>query len=93
MHAWFSINPIKSAVVEVKGLHQYEWSHEVNVGIKEMLEIHHLIWSHNYNNLKKDDFQVEGSNVRSLDALSPSCLSLLNHLRIYIAEVLSNILL
>ncbi|KAL2457859.1 putative galacturonosyltransferase 15 [Forsythia ovata] len=41
MHAWFAVNTIDSAVVEVKGLHQYDWSHEINVGVKEMLEIHH----------------------------------------------------
>lgn len=88
MHAWFAINPIKSAVVEVKGLHQYDWSQDVNVGVKEMLEIHRLIWSHYYNNLKEDDFEHEGEHQKSLEALSPSSLSLLNHLRIYIPEVL-----
>ncbi|KAK9284352.1 hypothetical protein L1049_023523 [Liquidambar formosana] len=87
MHAWFAINSIESAVVEVKGLHQYDWSQEVNVGVKEMLEIHRLIWSHYYNNLKEDDFRYEGEHVRKLEALSPSCLSLMNHLRIYIPEL------
>ncbi|KAK8497808.1 hypothetical protein V6N13_076488 [Hibiscus sabdariffa] len=29
MHAWFAINSLKSAVVEVKGLHQYDWSQEL----------------------------------------------------------------
>ncbi|GMP67775.1 hypothetical protein CsSME_00027649 [Camellia sinensis var. sinensis] len=87
MHAWFAVSSIYSAVVEVKGLHQYDWSHEVNVGVREMLEIHRLTWSHNYNNLKEDDFEFEEGNKRNLEALSPSCLSLMNHLRIYIPEV------
>lgn len=86
MHAWFATNSVNSAVVEVKGLHHYDWSHKVNVGIKEMLEIHHLIWSHYYNNLREDNFEY-GGNERKLDALSPSCLSLMNHLRIYIPEL------
>ncbi|GLT34187.1 hypothetical protein SLA2020_087150 [Shorea laevis] len=86
MHAWFAINSIKSAVVEVKGLHQYDWSDEVNVGVKQMMEIHHLIWSHNYNNLKEEDFKL-GEHENCLAALSPSCLSLLNGLRIYIPEL------
>lgn len=87
MHAWFAINSINSAAVEVKGLHQYDWSQEVNVGVKEMLEIHRLIWSHYYYTLKEDDFEDNGEHKRYLEALSPSCLSLMNHLRIYIPEV------
>lgn len=87
MHAWFATNSIESAVVEVKGLHQYDWSQEVNVGVKEMLEIHRLIWSHYYNNLKEDNFEFDGQHKRKLEALSPSCLSLMNHLRIYIPEL------
>ncbi|XP_048327804.1 probable galacturonosyltransferase 15 isoform X2 [Ziziphus jujuba] len=87
MHAWFAINSIKSAAVEVKGLHQYDWSQDVNVGVKEMLEIHRLIWSYYYNNLKEQDFEYNGEPKRYLEALSPSCLSLMNHLRIYIPEL------
>ncbi|XP_012066531.1 probable galacturonosyltransferase 15 isoform X2 [Jatropha curcas] len=85
MHAWFAINPIKSVVVEIKGLHQYDWSQEVNLGVREMLEIHRIIWSHYYTNMK-EDLLHEGKH-RSLEALNPSCLSLLNHLRIYIPEL------
>ena len=92
MHAWFAINSIKSAVVEVKGLHQFDWSQEVNVGVKEMLEIHRLIWRHYYNNLKEEDFEYKGEHKRYIEALSPSSLSLLNHLRIYIPEVVTNFL-
>ncbi|EEF41996.1 probable galacturonosyltransferase 15 [Ricinus communis] len=87
MHAWFAINTIKSAAVEIKGLHQYDWSEEVNIGVKEMLETHRLIWSHYYTNMKEEDFLHEGEHKRSLEALSPSCLSLLNHLRIYLPEL------
>ncbi|KAL5794651.1 hypothetical protein ACOSP7_003245 [Xanthoceras sorbifolium] len=87
MHAWFAINSIKSAVVEVKGLHQYDWSQEVNIGVKEMLDIHRLIWSHHYNNLKQEEFEYEGEYRRYLEVLSPSCLSVMNHLRIYIPEL------
>ncbi|KAA8524111.1 hypothetical protein F0562_010458 [Nyssa sinensis] len=91
MHAWFAVHPITSAVVEVKGLHQYDWSHEVNVGVREMLEIHRLIWSHNYNNLKGEDFESEARQERNLEVLSPSCISLVNHLRIYIPELFPNL--
>lgn len=87
MHAWFAANFVSRAAVEVKGLHQFEWSHKVNIGIKEMLEIHHLIWRQNYYALKEKHFQYDEENERNLDALSPSCTSLLNHLRIYIPEL------
>lgn len=87
MHAWFAINYVKSAVVEVKGLHQYDWSQEVNVGVREMLEINRLVWSRFYNNLKQENFEYEEEHRRYLEVLSPSCLSLMNHLRIYIHEV------
>ncbi|KAG8386742.1 hypothetical protein BUALT_Bualt03G0180700 [Buddleja alternifolia] len=87
MHAWFAVNTIDSAVVEVKGLHQYDWSHEVNVAVKQMLEIHHQIWNHKYRNLKKEDFEYDEENDRKLDVLNPSCISLLNHLRIYLPEL------
>ncbi|KAE8663713.1 putative galacturonosyltransferase 15 [Hibiscus syriacus] len=87
MHAWFEINSLKSAVVEVKGLHQYDWSQKVNVGVKQMLEIHHLICSHYYNNLKEEDFEHEGEHRKVFEALNPGCQSLMNHLRIYIPEL------
>lgn len=88
MHAWFAVSPIRSAVVEVKGLHQYDWSHKVNVGVSEMLRIHRLIWNHSYNNFQEEDFEFEEGNGRNLAVLSPSCLSLMNHLRIYLPEVI-----
>ena len=87
MHAWFAMNSINSAVVEVKGLHQYDWSHKVNVAIKEMLEIHHLIWKNKYDSLKEEVFEYQQELEKNLEVLSPSFVSLLNHLRIYIPEV------
>lgn len=91
MHAWFAVNTIDSAVVEVKGLHQYDWSHEINVGVKEMLEIHHQIRNNIYRNLKEEGFEYEEEHGHKLEALSPSCISLLNHLRIYLPEVISEL--
>lgn len=89
MHAWFAVNDISSAVVEVKGLHQYDWSHAVNIGVKEMFEIHRLIWNHEYVNLKMEDFEYHQECEMNLKVLSPSFISLLNHLRIYMPEVIT----
>ncbi|KAH1197566.1 putative galacturonosyltransferase 15 [Glycine max] len=83
MHAWFATNSIKS-VVEVRGLHQYDWSEEVNAGVKEMLATNHLIWKQYYNKEKDLDYTQE--NSRYLEALRPSSLSLMNQLRIYLPE-------
>ncbi|XP_058788234.1 probable galacturonosyltransferase 15 [Vicia villosa] len=80
MHAWFATNSIQSAIVEVKGLHQYDWSEEMNAGVKEMLETNHLIWKNYYDKEKNIDY-------RHLNALRPSSLSLMNQLRIYIPEL------
>lgn len=88
MHAWFAKFPVKSAVLEVKGLHQYDWSHEVNYGVKEMLEIHRLIWNHTYENLK-EGFNTVRYNEKKLEVISPRCISLQNHLRIYAPEVIN----
>ncbi|KAG4924031.1 probable galacturonosyltransferase 15 [Glycine soja] len=84
MHAWFATNSIKS-VVEVRGLHQYDWSEEVNAGVKEMLATNHLIWKQYYNKEKDLDYTQE--NSRYLEALRPSSLSLMNQLRIYLPEL------
>ncbi|KAJ1441427.1 Nucleotide-diphospho-sugar transferase [Sesbania bispinosa] len=85
MHAWFATNSIKSAVVEVRGLHQYDWSEEVNASVKEMLETNHLIWKNYYNKEKNLDYSQEHN--RYLEALRPSSLSLMNQLRIYMPEL------
>lgn len=87
MHAWFAINSINSAVLEVRGLHQYDWSHEVNIGIKEMIEIHRLICSHKLDSMKRGNIPNMYEHEKDLQHLRPSCTSLLNHLRIYIPEL------
>ncbi|KAJ4980894.1 hypothetical protein NE237_031731 [Protea cynaroides] len=90
MHAWFALNSAAaSAVVEVKGLHQFDWPHRVNVGVKEMVEMHRLSWHHHYKNLKdgKCDELEEEELAKRLEDLNPSCLSLMNHLRIQLPEL------
>ncbi|KAL4342812.1 hypothetical protein S83_034170 [Arachis hypogaea] len=85
MHAWFSTNSIESAVVEVRGLHQYDWSAEVNAGIKDMLDINHLIWKHYHS--KEKDLNYSQDHNRYLDTLRPSSRSLMNHLIIYLPKL------
>ncbi|KAL3333134.1 hypothetical protein AABB24_033284 [Solanum stoloniferum] len=87
MHAWFAVNSVDSAVLEVRGLHQYDWSHEVNIGIKEMIDIHRLICSHKLDSMKRENIPNKYEHEKDLQHLRPSCTSLLNHLRIYIPEL------
>lgn len=87
MHAWFAVNSVNSAFLEVRGLHQYDWSHEVNIGIKEMIEIHRLICSHKLDSMKMENIPNKYEHEKDLQHLRPSCTSLLNHLRIYIPEL------
>lgn len=87
MHAWFATNSFKSSVVQVRGLHQYDWSEEVNAGVQEILETNHLIWKHYLNNIKERDLNYSEEKMRYLESLRPSSISLLSHLRIYIPEV------
>ncbi|EPS67336.1 glycosyltransferase, partial [Genlisea aurea] len=84
MNAWFATNAAETgAVVEVKGLHQYDWSGEVNVSIEKMMEVHRRIWRFKYASLKT----LMAFNDHELSVLNPSSTSLLNHLRMYLPEL------
>ncbi|KAL5989834.1 hypothetical protein ACLOJK_010729 [Asimina triloba] len=81
MHAWFALNPVDPAVVEVKGLHQRDWRGDVKNEVMEMVEIHSSMREHHY----RSDGGSE--DYRRLDALRPSSFSLLNHLRMFLPEM------
>ncbi|KAG6570569.1 putative galacturonosyltransferase 15, partial [Cucurbita argyrosperma subsp. sororia] len=88
MHAWFATNSVHdSVVVEVKGLHQFDWSEDVNSRVHDMFEIHRSIWKRYYNDFKEANFGFDGEDQTQLDVLSPTSLSLLNHLRIYLHKL------
>ncbi|XP_058101002.1 probable galacturonosyltransferase 15 [Magnolia sinica] len=86
MHAWFALNRAAPAVVEVKGLHQYDWPIQVNVGVMALVETHRAIREHYYYR-KEDGKRLDGGDYRKLEALRPSCLSLMNYMRIYLPEI------
>ncbi|KAG0494197.1 hypothetical protein HPP92_005191 [Vanilla planifolia] len=71
MHAWFALNSVGSAIVEVKGLHQFDWPPDVNAIIMETI---HAI-------------QDCLAAYRGHEALSPSTFSLLNYFRIHLPEL------
>lgn len=93
MHAWFALNPVSPAIVEVKGVHQFDWLTRENVPVLEAVENHHGIRNYYHGN------HLAGANLSNttprtfaskLQARSPKYISLLNHLRIYLPEVISS---
>ncbi|KAI4385069.1 hypothetical protein MLD38_003133 [Melastoma candidum] len=85
MHTWFAINPVEPAVIEVKGLHQYDWPEEVNNKVKEVIDFHRQLWSQFYGTLKEKEMEEAGD--MNIMTLSPSYSSVLNQLRIFIPEL------
>ncbi|KAG1346568.1 putative galacturonosyltransferase 15 [Cocos nucifera] len=80
MHAWFALNHAPPAIVEVKGLHQFDWPAHVNDMVMETVEeIHKSSLAYHYDS-RADEY-------RRLEALKPSTFSVLNYLRIHLPEL------
>ncbi|XP_068658822.1 probable galacturonosyltransferase 15 [Aristolochia californica] len=90
MHAWFALNSMRPVVVEVKGLHQFDWPIGVNVGATNMMKVHRAAWDHDYRNrhsARTTDGAPYVGKLERLEPLSPSSVSVLNHLKIYLPEL------
>ncbi|XP_038696388.1 probable galacturonosyltransferase 14 isoform X2 [Tripterygium wilfordii] len=94
MHSWFALYPVTPAIVEVKGVHQFDWLTRENVPVLEAVENHNGIRNYYHGN------HVTGANLSDttprifaakLLARSPKYISLLNHLRIYLPELFPNL--
>ncbi|XP_059293890.1 probable galacturonosyltransferase 13 isoform X2 [Lycium ferocissimum] len=94
MHSWFALNPVTPALVEVKGVHQFDWLTRENVPVLEAVESHNVIRKYYHGN------HITGANLSDttprsfaskLQARSPKYISLLNHLRIYLPELFQNL--
>ncbi|KAG8055574.1 hypothetical protein GUJ93_ZPchr0001g29678 [Zizania palustris] len=82
MHSWFALHPVSPAVVEVKGLHQFDWRDGGAIA-SVMRTIEEVQRS------ALDYHQCDGSVVREhrrLEASKPSTFSLLNYLKIHLPE-------
>ncbi|KAG9159623.1 hypothetical protein Leryth_013605 [Lithospermum erythrorhizon] len=93
MHSWFALNPMSPAIVEVKGVHQFDWLTRENVPVLEAVDNHNVIRKY-YGN------HVAGANLSNitprifaskLQARNPKYISLLNHLRIFLPELFPNL--
>ncbi|CAL9043502.1 probable galacturonosyltransferase 13 isoform X1 [Musa acuminata AAA Group] len=93
MHSWFALNPLSPAIIEVKGVHQFDWLTRDNVPLLEAFENHHGVGNHYHGN------HIMGMNVgdspmifaSKLQARSSKFISLLSHLRIYLPELFPNL--
>ncbi|CAD5331768.1 unnamed protein product [Arabidopsis thaliana] len=94
MHSWFALNSVAPAIVEVKGVHQFDWLTRENVPVLEAVESHNGVRDYYHGN------HVAGANLTEttprtfaskLQSRSPKYISLLNHLRIYIPELFPNL--
>ncbi|CAH8327700.1 unnamed protein product [Eruca vesicaria subsp. sativa] len=94
MHSWFALNSVAPAIVEVKGVHQFDWLTRENVPVLEAVESHNGLMNYYHGS------HVAGANLSEttprrfaskLQSRSPKYISLLNHLRIYIPELYPNL--
>lgn len=90
MHSWFALNSISPAIVEVKGVHQFDWLTRENVPVLEAIENHRGVRNHYHGDHGAVSSASDSPRVLAskLQARSPKYISLLNHLRIYLPEVL-----
>ncbi|KAL0381030.1 UNVERIFIED_CONTAM: putative galacturonosyltransferase 14 [Sesamum angustifolium] len=57
MHSWFALNPMYPAIVEVKGIHQFDWLTRENVPVLEAVENHNGIRNYYHGN------HIAGANL------------------------------
>lgn len=90
MQAWFSLHPSTPAIIEVKGLHHFDWLTKGKVPVLEAMEKDQRVRSH----FRGGSSAIVANNTEKpyviaskLQALSPKYNSLMNHIRIYLPEV------
>ncbi|XP_078436908.1 putative galacturonosyltransferase 14 [Wolffia australiana] len=93
MHAWFALNPLTPAMVEVKGVHQLGWLTRERVPILGAIEGHHAVRDHyhGHNSWKVNASESPRVFSAKLQATSPKYISILNHLRMYLPELYPNL--
>lgn len=95
MHSWFALNPITPAIVEVKGVHQFDWLTRENVPVLEAVESHNGIRNYYHGSHVADANLTDITPRRfasKLQTRNPKYISILNHLRIYLPEVIKSIM-
>eukprot|EP00253_Pinus_taeda_P001976 PITA_01976 len=93
MHAWFALHSFRSATIEVKGLHQFDWLTKDNVPVLEAMETHLEIRRYYHGDHAIGANLNDSPNILAakLQARSPKYISIMNHLRIYLPELFPNL--
>ncbi|XP_042473724.1 probable galacturonosyltransferase 15 [Zingiber officinale] len=85
MHAWFALHSFLPAVVEVRGLHQFDFPPDANAVImKTVEELRQSSSAYRY-------YRGSGKEYRRLLALRPSMFSLLNYMWIHLPELFTKL--
>ncbi|XP_059281929.1 probable galacturonosyltransferase 12 [Lycium ferocissimum] len=94
MQAWFSLHPLTPAIIEVKGLHHFDWFTKGKVPVLEAME---------KDQKARSQFRGGSSAIvanrtekpkiiaAKLQALSPKYNSLMNHIRIHLPELFPSV--
>ncbi|KVI02304.1 Glycosyl transferase, family 8, partial [Cynara cardunculus var. scolymus] len=90
MQAWFSLHPLTPAVIEVKALHHFDWFAKGKVPVLEAMEKDQRARAQ----FRGGSSAIVANNTEKpyviaakLQAMSPKYNSLMNHVRIYLPEV------
>ncbi|KAL5978161.1 putative galacturonosyltransferase 12 [Asimina triloba] len=90
MHAWFSLHPLRPAVIDVKGLHHFDWFTKGRVPVLEAMEKDQRVRSQfrGGSSAIVDNASEKPIVVAAkLQALSPKYNSVMNHIRIHLPEL------
>lgn len=90
MQAWFSLNPLEPAIVEVKGLHHFEWFTKGKVPVLEAMEKDQRVRSQfrgGSSVIVANQNEKPHVIAAKLQALSPKYNSMMNHIRIHLPEL------
>ncbi|XP_074375428.1 putative galacturonosyltransferase 12 [Apium graveolens] len=90
MQAWFSLHPVTPAIIEVRGLHHFDWLTKGKIPVLEAMEKDQKVRSR----FRGGSFAIVAIKTEKpyviaskLQALSPKYNSLMNHIRIYLPEL------
>ncbi|RVW94783.1 putative galacturonosyltransferase 12 [Vitis vinifera] len=90
MQAWFSLHPLSPAIIEVKGLHHFDWFTKGKVPVLEAMEKDQRVRSQ----FRGGSSAIVANNTEKpyviaakLQALSPKYNSVMNHIRIHLPEL------
>ncbi|XP_077242169.1 galacturonosyltransferase 12 [Tasmannia lanceolata] len=90
MHAWFSLHPLTPAVIEVRGLHQFDWFTKGKVPVLEAMEKDQRVRSQfrgGSSVIVANATEKPHVIAAKLQALSPKYNSVMNHIRIHLPEL------